>query len=102
MTTFTLNLAPALQLSDEQFYQICQANRDLKFERTVQGELIIMSPTGGVTGKSNSEINTDLSIWNRQSGLGVVFDSSTGFKLPDGADRSPDVSWIAWEEKRKF
>lgn len=110
MTTFTLNLEPTIQLTDEQFYQLCQQNRDLKFERTVTGELIIMPPTGGETGRSNFEIAVELGIWNRKTQLGVAFDSSTGFHLPNGADRSPDAAWIKrekWEaltpeQKQKF
>lgn len=94
MTAYVLNMPPVVRLSDEQFYQLCQANRDLRLELTANGELIIMPPTGGETGKRNSDLIADLVIWNRQSKLGVVFDSSTGFILPNGAKRSPDVAWI--------
>lgn len=98
MNTVTLNIPPIAKLTDEQFYEICQANRDLKIERTATGELIIMPPTGGGTGKRNSDLNIELGIWNRHTQLGVVFDSSTGFKLPNGADRSPDAAWIILEK----
>lgn len=101
MMTYTIDLNPIIQLTDEQFYQLCRANPDLKFERNAQGKLIIMSPTGGETGKCNSELNADFVLWNRQTKLGVTFDSSTGFKLPNGANRSPDVAWIRqerWEQ----
>ena len=91
MTAITLNLDPIIHLTDEQFYQLCQANRDVFFERTAIGELIVMPPTGWGTGKRNADLTTDLNIWNRSSKLGIVFDSSTGFKLPNGADRSPDA-----------
>ena len=94
MTSFTVDLDSVIDLTDEQFYQLCQKNRDLKFERSASGELIIMAPTGGDTGRSNFEIAVELGIWNRQTKLGVAFDSSTGFKLPNGANRSPDVAWI--------
>jgi Uma2 family endonuclease len=112
--TATLNLPVPLELtvelSDEQFFQLCQNNRDLRFERTAEGELIIMPPTGGTTGDRNSELNFQLRAWNRQTRLGKSFDSSTGFKLPNGADRSPDASWVAidrWnaltaEQQEKF
>ena len=97
-------------MTDEQFYQLCRANPDVKFERSSTRELIVMSPTGGETGSYNSEINADFVIWNRQTRLGKVFDSSTCFKLPKGGDRSPDVAWVAlerWnmlsrEQQRKF
>ncbi|WP_017316767.1 Uma2 family endonuclease [Mastigocladopsis repens] len=110
MNTITLNLKPVIELTDEQFYQLCRRNPDVKFERSAKGELIIMPPTGGETGNRNSEINADFVIWNRQTKLGKVFDSSTGFKLPNGANRSPDVTWIKqerWdtltsEQKEKF
>jgi Uma2 family endonuclease len=94
MTAITLNFPPTAQLSDEQFTQLCSANRDLQFERSERGELIIMPPTGGETSRQNSELILELGLWNRQTQLGIVFDSSGGFKLPNGADRSPDASWI--------
>ena len=98
MNTITLNFNSVIDLDDEQFYQLCHSNPDLKFERNPNKELIIMSPTGGMTGKYNSDINTDLNLWNRRAKLGIVFDSSTGFKLPNGADRSPDAAWVSLEK----
>lgn len=94
MTAVIVNLNPIIELTDEQFYQLCRANSDVKFERNAKGELIIMPPTGGGTGKRNIELAADLVIWNRQTRLGVCFDSSTCFRLPQGGDRSPDFSWI--------
>ncbi|MEM8777287.1 MAG: Uma2 family endonuclease [Cyanobacteria bacterium P01_G01_bin.49] len=110
MTTYTLNITPFGQMSDEQFYQLCCKNPNIKFERNQQGNLIIMSPTGGEIGNYNSEINADFVLWNRQTKLGIVFDSSTCFRLPSGANRSPDVAWVSkdkWnqltpEEKSQF
>ncbi|MCY7322616.1 MAG: Uma2 family endonuclease [Phormidesmis sp. CAN_BIN36] len=100
MNSYTIHLDPVVSLTDEQFYQICQNNPNLKFERNAQGDLILMPPTGGETGRRNSDLITDVNIWNRQTEIGYVFDSSTCFRLPNGADRSPDVSWIKrdrWE-----
>jgi Uma2 family endonuclease len=100
MTTFTIALDPVGTLTDEAFYQLCRANPDVKFERSAKGELVIMSPTGGESGRRNAEITIDLGLWNRQTQLGYTFDSSTCFKLPNGAERSPDAAWIArhrWE-----
>lgn len=100
-----------LELTDEQFFQLCQENRDLKFERTANGGLIIMPPTGSETGNCNSELSFQLQFWSRQNKhLGLAFDSSTGFKLPDGSDISPDAAWVRrdrWdaltaEQKEKF
>jgi Uma2 family endonuclease len=94
MTSITVNFNDIIQLSDDQFYQLCRNNPDVKFERNVKGEIVIMPPTGGGTGNRNIEIGADFVIWNRQAKLGVLFDSSTCFKLPNGANRSPDVSWV--------
>ncbi|MEG4113464.1 MULTISPECIES: Uma2 family endonuclease [unclassified Microcoleus] len=100
-----------LELTDEQFFQLCIDNRDLRFERTASGGLIIMPPTGSETGNFNIDLSYQLQSWSRQNKhLGIAFDSSTGFKLPDGTDISPDAAWIRrdrWdaltaEEKKKF
>ena len=94
MVLSTFNLKPIIDLTDEQFYQLCRANPDVKFERDATGKILVMSPTDGTTGNRNVKISTDVEIWNRQAQLGVCFDSSTCFKLPNGANRSPDVAWI--------
>jgi Uma2 family endonuclease len=91
----SVKVPASLRLSDEQFLQFVKANADLRMERTAQGELIVMSPTGSEGGSRNFEVNVDLGTWNRQVRLGIAFDSSTGFRLPNGAIRSPDASWIA-------
>lgn len=83
-----------IDLTDEQFWKLCQNNRDYRFERTASGELIIMPPTGSETGNHNFDIAVELGIWNKQTNLGKGFDSSSGFTLPNGANRSPDASWI--------
>lgn len=83
-----------LQVSPEQFLDLALANRDLQLERTAEGELIIMPPTGSYTGKSNFDVAGQLWFWNRQTKLGEAFDSSTGFSLSNGANRSPDVAWV--------
>ncbi|MDJ0567933.1 MAG: Uma2 family endonuclease [Pleurocapsa sp. MO_192.B19] len=109
MDALTLDFQ-SIELTDEQFYQLCNNNRELRFERNANGDLLIMPPTGGQTGNINAGINAQLWNWNNQHKLGKVFDSSTGFKLPNGANRSPDASWIPlarWdaltdEQKQKF
>jgi Uma2 family endonuclease len=98
MTAYTVNLDPIVKLTREQFYELCAANPELKLERNANGDLVVMSPTGGETGAWNSEIIIDLGIWNRQTATGKTFDSSTGFSLPRGADRSPDAAWIPIEK----
>ncbi|WP_017292888.1 Uma2 family endonuclease [Geminocystis herdmanii] len=87
-----------LQLNDEQFFELCHKHKDLRFERNAQGDLIIMPPTGGLTGNRNADLTYQLIAWNRQKKLGKVFDSSTGFKLPNGANRSPDASFLTLEK----
>lgn len=74
MTAITLDLHSIVELTDKQFYQLCQANPDIKIERNAEGKLIVMPPTGGRTGRRNADLTTDLTIWNRQTKLGVVFD----------------------------
>lgn len=101
---------PGDGMTDEQFYQFCMLNPDLVIERTADKILEIMPPTNSETGNKNAEFLVDIGIWNRKKKMGKIFDSSTGFKLPNGADRSPDVSWIrnqCWEaipeeQKRRF
>ncbi len=110
MSALILQLPPSLKLTDEEFEELVAVNQELRLELDAQGELIIMSPTGGETGNRNFEFYIDLGIWNRQNQLGKAFDSSTGFKLPNGATRSPDASWITierWErltpqQRKKF
>ena len=97
-------------MTEEEFFRFCQMNDALEFERDSDQNIIVMSPTGSLTGGINSKILVELGIWNKLSGLGVLFDSSTGFTLPNTAVRSPDVSWIRkerWvalslEEKEQF
>lgn len=95
-----------IDLTDEQFFQLCQQNRDLRFERTARGELIIMPPTGSETSglakgealrDRNADLTYQLRAWSRRNQLGKSFDSSSGFKLPNGAERSPDASWVKME-----
>ena len=97
MTALILNLHPAIELTDEQFFQLCQNNRDLRLERTAEGELIIRPPTGWKSGNQNSRLTQRLGNWTEADGTGLAFDSSTGFKLPNGANRSPDASWVRKE-----
>ena len=103
MNSYTLNLKPlANPITVEHFEQLCQLNPDLRLETNDRGELIVMSPTGFETGRNNADLIVQIGNWNRQYKLGVVCDSSTGFILPNGAIRSPDVSWIAKERIAKF
>ncbi|QKQ72810.1 Uma2 family endonuclease [Nostoc sp. TCL240-02] len=96
-TPLTVNFPWLVQMTNEQFYEFCQANGDLRIERTANGEVIIMPPAFSDTGNRNFNIAAQLGNWTEQDGTGIGFDSSTGFTLPNGAMRSPDASWIQLE-----
>jgi len=82
------------QLTPEQFDQLALANETVRLELTAEGEILVMPPTGGVSGQRNARITTQLTAWADRDGTGVSFDSSTIFALPNGARRSPDASWV--------
>ena len=88
-----------LRVNNEEFEKLCQDNPDLRLELTKDGQLITMAPAGWESSKRNSKLNSRVDVWNERIGLGEVFDSSGGFTLPNGAVRSPDVTWI---EKSKL
>ncbi|MBW4428713.1 MAG: Uma2 family endonuclease [Nostoc desertorum CM1-VF14] len=96
-TPLTVNFPSLVQMTNEQFYEFCQANGDLLIERTANGEVIIMPPAFSDTGNRNFNIAAQLGNWTEQDGTGIGFDSSTGFTLLNGAMRSPDASWIELE-----
>ncbi len=110
METACLHFAEDLQLTDDEFFRFCQDNQGLRFERRKNGDIILMSLTGGKTGNRNIELGADFVFWNRQSKWGYFFDSSTAFRLPDTAVLSPDVAGVRrdrWEalterEQSKF
>lgn len=89
--------SPVVEMNDEQFFQFCQINRDLRIERSAQGDLIIMAPAGGSSGRRNAKLTALFDAWASVEGSGQIFDSSTGFRLPNGATRAPDVSWVSNE-----
>ncbi|HKA52184.1 MAG TPA: Uma2 family endonuclease [Candidatus Binatia bacterium] len=89
-----LQMRPIVELDDNQFFEFCQLNRDWRIERTAEGELVVMPPTGWKTGNYNLRISAALLAWADQDGTGVATDSSTGFDLPNGATRSPDAAWV--------
>ena len=87
-------MQPAIDLSREQFFEFCQLNRDVRIERSPEGSIAVMAPTGGETGARSVFLLAALHCWAEEDGTGVAFDSSTGFELPDGAVRSPDAAWV--------
>jgi Uma2 family endonuclease len=106
-----LQMTPALRISDGEFYDFCQQNKDYRIERTAKGEIVILMPTGGDTSRRNYELSLMLGLWRLQTGAeGYIFESSGGFILPSGSMRSPDLSWVkkerldalTAEEREKF
>jgi len=95
-----IQFEPVIRVTDDQFFEFCQLNQDWRIERTAQGDLVIMPPTGGETGRINFKLIGLFNAWSEADGTGIGFDSSTGFALPDGSRRSPDLSWVRrfrWE-----
>lgn len=101
ISRFVLQFSPFLEMNDEQFFEFCQANRDVRIERNSRGEIIIMPATGWEAGNKNAEINFQLRLWAKQDGRGKTADFSVGYKMPNGATMSPDASWILKERLEK-
>ena len=107
---FLLHLRPVIELTDDQLFELCQMNQDLRIERTAEGDLVIMAPEGGETNNRSITLVTVLTQWAWQDGTGVTFGSSGGFTLPNGAVRAPDAGWVlrsrlatlTTEQKQKF
>jgi Uma2 family endonuclease len=105
-----LQMAPAITMTQDQFFDFCQQNPEMRFERTAEGELIIMAPSGGESGIQDLSVSAQLYVWTLKVGKGKATGPSTGFILPNGANRAPDASWIApeqWssitaEQRKKF
>jgi Uma2 family endonuclease len=93
-TSLTVNFPAIDYMSAAQFYEFCQANQELRIERTAEGKVIVMPPAFSDTGNRNLKIAQQLANWADQDGTGESFDSSSGFTLPSGATRSPDAAWI--------
>jgi Uma2 family endonuclease len=94
MLSSPLMLQMPSSMTDDQFFEFCQLNRDLRIERNQFGDISIMSPAGSETGNREGRIIQQLMNWTDEDGTGIAFSSSTGFTLSTGAKRSPDASWI--------
>ena len=90
-----VRLQPALCPTDDQFYEFCRINRELRIERGAEGEVTIMPPAGWESARRNAEITAQLQAWATRDGTGTAADSSAGYVLPNGAVRSPDASWVS-------
>ena len=89
-----LHMAPAIDMTREQFFQFCQLNRDVRIERNAEGSIAVMTPAGGETGARGLLLAAAFYRWAEEDGTGVAFDSSTGFELPNRAVRAPDAAWV--------
>lgn len=97
-----LHLRPAITLSDEEFFAFCRQNPGLRIERSAEGEVEIMAPAGSGSSSRNATVTYLLKAWSLRDGTGVVFDSSGGFVLPNGATRSPDAAWVQRSRLKRF
>jgi len=111
LEALVISLGPLRRkLTDDEFFEFCQINRDLRIEMTKEGQMIIMMAVGSEGGHRNYLLTVRFGVWAESDGKGVGFDSSTGFTLPNGAKRSPDLAWIRkdrWEaipkkQRKKF
>ena len=93
-----LALQPVLSMTEDQFFEFCQINQDARLERNANQELIVMSPAGGSSSGRNVEIVRQIANWAIEDKTGRVFDSSCGYRLPNGAVRSPDTSWVSLKQ----
>ena len=94
--------ANTLDWTEDEFFDFCQINSDLRIERSAGGEIIVMSPAGGHSGYQSGEVFGQLRAWASEDGTGVPFDSSTGFRLPNGAMRAPDAAWVKLSRLNKL
>lgn len=94
--------ANTVDWTEDEFFEFCQINRDLRIERSARGEIIVRSPAGGYSGYQSGEVFTQLSVWAGKDGTGMAFDSSTGFRLPNGGMRAPDAAWVKLSRLKKL
>lgn len=80
--------------SSADFERVAAIYPDLRIEMTQEGELILMPPTFTRTGMKNFKLTVRFGVWSEANELGIGSDSSTIFTLPNGAKRSPDLSWV--------
>jgi Uma2 family endonuclease len=94
--------ANTVEWTEDEFFDFCQINSDLRIERSARGEIIVMTPAGGYAGYQSGEAFTQLKVWAAEDGTGVAFDSSTGFRLPNGGMRAPDAAWLKLSRLKKL
>jgi len=94
----SIQMEPAVKMTQDQFFEFCQQNSDKRLERTADGELIILAPSGGEAGFQDMEVSWQLNNWAKSIGKGKVTGSSGGFILPNGANRAADAAWVTPEQ----
>jgi Uma2 family endonuclease len=94
--------ANTVDWTEDEFFDFCQINRDLRIERSARGEIIVMSPAGGYSSYQSGDVFTQLNVWARKDGTGIAFDSSGGFRLPNGGMRAPDAAWVKLSRLKKL
>lgn len=97
-----ISFHPLATLTDEEFFDFCQRNKELRIERDAEGDVTVMSPTGIDSSGSNTDLIIDFGIWSRKDGRGKLFESNAGFILPNGAIRAPDVAWVRFKKLDNF
>ena len=92
-----VHLRPVIRLTDGQLEDFCALNPELRIEQTADGDLIVMPPVNSEGSHQNFNLYQPFAVWAEKAGGGKFFDSSGGFRLPNKAMRSPDVSWVSQE-----
>ncbi len=100
--SFVIKFKPLTYMDDEQFARFCALNDDLRIERNAKGDIILMPPAFTYTSKQNMKISSQLDNWAENDGTGIAYESSAGYKLPNGALRSPDASWVLISRLREL
>ena len=102
LSSYTVRMRRATRLTDDQLFQFCQDNAELRIEQAANGDLIIMAPVGSEGGHRNFNLYIPFGIWHEKTKLVKFFDATSGFRLPNKAMRSPDAAWVRQEKIDKL
>jgi len=101
-TRATFEIRAERPMDEEEYFEFCARNPELRIERNARGEIIIMPPAGAETAFRNSDLTAQLAMWSRRDGRGRAFDSNVEYILPNGAALSPDASWVLSSRLEQF